>query len=605
MNDRLPNAGHWNAVACTALAQAWVEAGVRHAVIAPGSRSAPLAVALARTPGMNCTVVLDERAAGFRALGIGMATGMPAVVLCTSGTAGTHLHAPIVEAFHARVPMIVCTADRPPELHGVGAPQTIDQRALFGTAVRAFYEPGPPDDHADFSAARMAFEDMATFSVTTATGEPQRSPRGPVHLNLAFREPLLIAAGDAAPVAVPTLRSSSVTPSPSPSPSLSPSLSPSPSGWDSASDSAMRLATNVAGEIKGLLVLGFGADVEAEVVARFTAATGWPVIAETISNQRVFQEAISHYEALLRCSQWAQAHRPEFVIRIGGALTSKTLLQWLDPSIPQALLDADGMWADPLGAVAHRVKGAPNEVLAVLADTCDVSSEMASDRMAWRDAWCGANERARQAINAVLDRETTPTEPRVARDVFSDLRDGTNVLVASSMPVRDLDWFVAPRAGVSVFANRGANGIDGLVSTAVGLATGSGQPTLLITGDLALLHDASGLLNAKASGVALTIVVIDNGGGGIFSFLPQAELCEPTEFELLFGTPQAVDIAAVIGGYGVSVIEVDRAEALTEAVNRSLAVGSVRAVLVRTNRDENVELHRRCWAAAAYALTND
>ena len=591
MNDRLPNAGHWNAVACTALAQAWVEAGIQHAVIAPGSRSAPLAVALARTPGINCAVVLDERAAGFRALGIGMATGMPAVVLCTSGTAGTHLHAPIVEAFHARVPMIVCTADRPPELHGVGAPQTIDQRALFGAAVRAFYEPGPPDDFADFTAARAAFEDMATFSVTTSTGQPHRSPRGPVHLNLAFREPLLIAHDDVAPVATPTVRASSVM--------------PTPSEWDPTSDAAVRLAANVVGQVKGLLVLGFGADVRSEVVARFTAASGWPVIAETISNQRVLPDAISHYEALLRCAQWAQAHRPEFVIRIGGAPTSKTLLHWLDSSVPQALLDPDGHWADPLAAVSQRVHGDPNEVLAVLADRCDASAEMASDQTTWRAAWCSANELARHAIDAVLDSEPKPTEPRVARDVFGELRTGTNVLVASSMPVRDLDWFVAPRSGVAVFANRGANGIDGLVSTAVGIATGSGQPTLLITGDLALLHDASGLLNAKTSGVALTIVVIDNGGGGIFSFLPQAELCEPSEFEFLFGTPQAVDIAAVIGGYGVSVIEVDRAEALSEAVNRSLAAGGVRAVLVRTNRDENVELHRRSWAAAAYALTNN
>ena len=584
---------HFNAVACAELVASWARVGVRHAVMAPGSRSAPLAVALARCPAIAATVVLDERAAGFMALGIAMSTGNPVVVVCTSGTAGTHLHAPVVEAFHARLPLIVCTADRPPELQGIGAPQTIDQRALFGTAVRWYDAPGPPDDHLNVDECAVAFREVAEQTAKAACGRPN----GPVHLNLAFREPLLLASA-----ARPEPRDDSDDDLGADGADGSSSLV-SLASVGSDDESIATLARAVAQHSRGLLVIGWGADVDTAVIARFAAATGWPVLADSISNGRVADSTITHYEALLRCEQWANEHRPDFVLRLGAAPTSKTLTKWLDASVPQALIDRDGLWADPERAVALRVHGDPDVVLAAVSDVAEQSAPIL-ETVRWNAAWQDANALACGAIDAVLDNEPMPTEPRVARDVVSELRDGTNVLVASSMPVRDAEWFVAARSGIHWFANRGANGIDGLVSTAVGIAKGSARPTVALLGDLAFLHDAGGLLNAKATGVALTFVVIDNAGGGIFSFLPQHALCDHDEFEHLFGTPQQVNVAAVVEGYGLSVIEVDRAEALGEVVNRSLAVGGTRVVLIRTNRAANVDVHRRCWVAAHDALTN-
>ena len=585
-----PGPAEFNSVACATLVRELEMLGVQWAIVAPGSRSAPLAVALARASSITTIVALDERAAAFRALGIGMATGTPAIVLCTSGTAGTHFHAAVVEACHARVPMIVCTADRPPELQGIGAPQTIDQQELFGPAALQYFAPPPPDEHRDLVRAAALWRDLGDHAFAIATG----TPHGPVHLNLAFREPLLtmnnIVVDDAA---VAAIARTDAVPRNRPVPSVA---------TTEAAASAAEIGALVRDARRGLLVLGWGARVDSAVVQRFARATGWPVLADTISGLRDHEGVISHYEALLRCQGWADAHRPDLVVRIGAAPTSKTLTQWLDDSIPQTLIDPDGIWLDPQRSAAKRFHCDPNDALEAFASYANAIEPTAA-RDEWQRDWRSADSLANAAITGVVDHNETLNEPLIVRDLVRGIRDGTNVLVASSMPVRDAEWFCEPRGGVRFFANRGANGIDGLISTAAGVALGTGAPTVALLGDLALLHDAGGLLNIKALGITLTLVVVDNGGGGIFSFLAQAEICPPHEFELLFGTPQNIDVADVVKGYGISVIEVDRAAALIEAVNRSLAVGGVRVVLVRTERSANVELHHRIWRAVDDALT--
>jgi 2-succinyl-5-enolpyruvyl-6-hydroxy-3-cyclohexene-1-carboxylate synthase len=552
----------------TALVDEWARAGVTDAVVAPGSRSAPLALALARDDRIRVHVVLDERSAAFRALGIGLATGRPAVVCCTSGTAAANFHPAVVEASHARVPLLVCTADRPPELRDTGAGQTIDQTHLFGRAVRWFCEPGPPADEPDAGATWRA---LASRAVSEATG----ARPGPVHLNLAFREPLvpsgapLVAAPGRAD-GEPWTRSTTGTRAPS------------------AADFA-RLADRVRAHPRGLLVAGWGAGVAPETAARFAAAAGWPVLADPISQLRAGSHAVSTYEALLRAPRFAAAHRPDLVLRVGAALTSKVATAWLDPSLPQVLVDPFDDWLDPHHAAGERCAVDAEDLLRAVTDELG-----APRRSNWLDEWQRAEALARAAVDRVLDASDGPYEGLVARELAAAPADGTTLVVASSIPVRALEWCMAPRAGLRVLANRGANGIDGFVSTVVGIAGASPTATIGLCGDLCFLHDVNGLLGATAPA---TFVVVDNDGGGIFSYLPPAEL---PEFEALFATPHGLDLVEVARAHGAPAERIDDTGKLVEAVKAP--ADRPRVFVVPVDRVASVERHRALWDAVAAAL---
>ena len=454
------------------LVDEWARAGVTDAVVAPGSRSAPLALALARDARMRVHVVLDERSAAFRALGLGLASGRPAVVLCTSGTAAANFHPAVVEASHARVPLLVCTADRPPELHDTGAGQTIDQTQLFGSAVRWFCEPGPPADEPD---AGNGWRALASRAVSEALGPPS----GPVHLNLAFREPLL-------PTGEPLVDA------------------PGRAGgrpWVASSAGVRapherdvaRLADLVRANPHGLLVAGWGARVAPATAERFAAAAAWPLLADPLSQLRAGPFAVSTYEALLRVPSFAGAHRPDLAVRIGAPLTSKVATKWLDPTIAQVLVDPDDAWLDPQHGACERFAVEAELLLDAVADLLDPRPGAS----AWLTGWLGAEARARAAVDLRLDAPDVICDAQVARDVARTLPDGATLVVASSLPVRALEWAMAPRAGLRVLANRGANGIDGFVSTVLGVAqAGAPAPTVGLCGDLCFLHDVNGLLGA-------------------------------------------------------------------------------------------------------------
>jgi len=556
------------------LVDEWVRNGVEHACMAPGSRSAPLALALAADERIRLHVHLDERSASFFALGIGKATGAPAVVLCTSGTAAANFHPAVLEADESRVPLVVCTADRPPELRGTGAGQTIDQVKLFGGAVRWFHEGGVPDDHA---GAGAEWRSMAARAVAASLGPPA----GPVHLNLPFREPLIPTG---APLVDAPGRSEG-----------RPWTARAPGTRAPSAPAIEALAGLVRRTPRGLLVAGWGADARHETVLAFAAATGWPVLADPISNLRV-PGTVSTYDPMLRSADFARTHRPDVVLRIGGPLSNKITMQWLDAEIGQVLADADGAWPDPQHAVSGRVLADAEPLLAALTPAI---GDMTTDT-AWSITWRTADKAARAALDALVDGWDEPFEGRIARDVVAAVPDGSTLVVASSMPVRDLESFAAPRDGARLCANRGVNGIDGFVSTALGIAVASDAPVVALLGDLCFLHDSNGLLGAAGRDADLTFVVVDNDGGGIFSFLPQADL--PDHFETLFGTPHGIDLTAVARLHGIPVTEATCAHEVPEAMNEAIAAGGVQVVLVRSERAANVIRHREVWAAVADAV---
>ena len=540
------------------LVDEWSRLGVTDAVICPGSRSTPLALALAAR--LRTHVRLDERSAGFYALGIALATERPTVVCVTSGTAAAELHAAVVEAHHARVPLIVCTADRPPELHHTGAPQTIEQVGLFGAATRWAVSPGVPSEEQQATWRPLAVR--AHAEATRGAAGP-----GPVHLNLAFREPL---TGDAG------------------------ALPARPGPEVAGTGAAARPASIDPLRGRGVLIVGGLAPrpPDPRRVAALSERLGWPVMADPLSGSRVVG-TVAAADTIVR----TRPPLPESVVLLGAPLLSRALGTYVaDAAAAGArvvVIDPWAQWADPSRVATEFHQGDADVWLADAAqraEPCDPE---------WLHSWRHREARAQEAIDTVLGRELS--EPQVARALFRR--------AAASRRHRfrlGLDADTRPRVvrgvrrrAARVLANRGANGIDGVVSTALGIATGSGR-TLALLGDLAFLHDVSGLVNLPP--VPCTFVVVDNGGGGIFSFLPQATSLGHREFEHLFGTPPRSDLGAVARGFGLPVHDVTALSELEAALADVASTPEVVRVRV-PGRAENVALHDAINEAVRLALT--
>jgi len=548
------------------LVGALVATGVKHVVIAPGSRSTPLALAFADRPELRCWSCLDERSAAFFALGLSKGTQTPAAVLCTSGTAGAHFLPALIEAREGATPLIAITADRPSELHGFGAPQTIEQRGLFGAWVR---------DEASLSEPFDAGLEHLVAVVARLVHRASTPSRGGVHLNVPFREPLAHPDGLAGPVIDPRAPAFVAAPG-------VPALAP--------------LQRLLASTSRGVIVVGprerddgFG-----EAVNALGRALGFPVLAEAASNARFgFEDAVWATDALTRSKAFSDSLRPEVVLRFGGGLTLKQPQQWLDACGARVFAFCDdGQPFDP----QHRVEAFfTGDVVAMVKALTPQAPRPPGE------LW-GAVQAAQQRVGRALERAPQHLdEPRIARSVASALPPGANLVLSSSMPIRDVDAYApAGSRRVRVFANRGVNGIDGVVSTAAGVAAGSGKPTVLLIGDLAALHDLPGWLIAHSSRAPLAVVVVNNDGGGIFSFLPVAE--RTPHFEEFFGTPTGVDFSHVAALARARLHRPSSLDSLQSAVASSLAQGGLHLVEVRTDRRANVEAHRQLNAALVAAV---
>jgi 2-succinyl-5-enolpyruvyl-6-hydroxy-3-cyclohexene-1-carboxylate synthase len=574
----------------TALASAMVDelarCGVRYAAIAPGSRSTPAALALLRAPAIKTTSIVDERSAAFFALGAAQAIGVPAVVLTTSGTAAANLHPAICEADEASVPLIALTSDRPPELRGVGAGQTIDQLKLYGEAVRWFCEVGTHD--AD-DGGLLHFRSVACRAYAAAQGDPRP---GPVHLNLAWRDPLgpEPRPKDVTATSALALRGRDERP-------LSAVLA-SPVEPDEPLLTA--LVERVAGTPRGVIVAGRLADpVAATPIAALARAAGYPILAEPTSQLRLGPHdrdlIVWPYEAIARAR--CDALVPELVIRFGDMPTCKPLRHWLDEfeALSQIVVDRHFGWNEPTrrGETILRCDAA-----ALSAALAERVARREDDR--WSSAWLAAARAAAGAIEAELATFDRPSEPGVHAALGRLYADGELVYTASSMPIRDQEAFLeAGPADVRFLCNRGANGIDGLISSGIGAATASGRPTWIITGDLALYHDMNGLAVLPRVEPPVRIVVLNNDGGGIFEFLPQSEQVTRAEFEALFGTPLGLDLDRVARLYDLPFARIDD---LADLV--SMDTSGTTLIEVPVDRGSNVELHRRIAASAARAAAD-
>jgi 2-succinyl-5-enolpyruvyl-6-hydroxy-3-cyclohexene-1-carboxylate synthase len=543
-------------------------------VVTPGSRSTPLLLALRAEERIQLHIFLDERSAAFFALGIGLASGRPAVVLTTSGTAAAELLPAVTEAHHAGVPLIACTADRPPEAHGIGSPQTIDQSRLYDPALRWRADPGVPD-----ASMASTWRSLAARAVCEALGASGRP--GPVHLNLAFREPLVGEPGSlpaGRPAGAPwhrTLRSG-----------------------PPSSSTVAELARLVSNR-RGVIVAGAGSG-DPDGVHQLAGVLGWPVLADPRSGcRRPVRTTVAAFDALLRHDPLAAELSPEVVLRAGAPPASKVLAGWLAASgADQVAVDTGGSWLDPERTAEVVVAADPGAAFGAVA-----RNGPAPCSPGWLETWAVAESIAQEAIDRVLAHHRAPTEPGIARALVDCLPSETTLVVSSSMPVRDVEWFARPRRDLRVLANRGANGIDGVVSTVLGAAASRpGSPTAGLLGDLALLHDAGALLGAALRELTCVMVVVDNDGGGIFSFLPQASALAEGDFERLFTTPHGLDLAGLARLHGLATYEVERIDELDRAVRTGFKTGAMTVIVVRTEQRANVRVHDELHAAVAAAL---
>ena len=568
----------------TALASAMVEelarCGVRHSVISPGSRSTPLALALWRAPAIDATVVVDERAAGFVALGAAQATQTPVAVLCTSGTAAANLHPAVSEADESGIPLLVLTADRPPELRGIGAGQTIDQLKLYGGAVRWFCELGTHD--AD-DAGLLHFRSVACRAFAAA-GDVRRP--GPVHLNVPWRDPLgdEPAAGEVTATASLALEGRGQRPLTA--------VAAAPAAPDEFMLS--ELARHLSEAERPLIVAGRQPDPAlAAPVARLAATVGAPVLAEPTSQVRFGphdrSNVISCYDAIAR-SQPAPLE-PDLILRFGEMPTSKALRTWITAlhRAPQLVVASAGGWNEPTRHAAAIVRADAIALAAGLAEHAEACEP------AWARSWLEADARARETVAAGLE-GTELSEPAVHLALAEAYADGDLVYTASSMPIRDQEVFATGTpADAHFLSNRGANGIDGLLASGIGAAVATGRPTWILTGDLGLFHDLNSLSLLRDSGAAVRLVVFDNAGGGIFEFLPQAGQVSREEFEALFGTPTGLDCERAAALWGLPHRRIGRAAEIGRGVGRS------EVIEVPVDRRRGVELRGDLMRAAASA----
>ena len=562
--------------------------GMRAACTSPGSRSAPLALTLVREPRLRCYSHIDERCAGFFALGLAKASGLPVAVACTSGTAAAELLPAAIEAHEARVPLLLLTADRPPELRENGAGQAIDQLKLYGSAVKWFFDVGTHE------ATRERLRWTRTLAcrayATALEGRP-----GAVHLNFALREPLV-----------------SDEPLPDddtgrPGNKRYVFRQPPVDYADLPEEDLANILGAIGSARRGVVVVGrderghYGATL-GDAAAAFAAATRWPLLADPMSQARRGTAAIAHYDALLRDDEFVESLRPDVVLRVGDLPVSKPLRSWLAAlaGTRQIAFDPESAWQDPAAVVAKSFAIDPIATLDAL-----TAGHVPPAEEDWLAHWRSADERAAEAILGALDGQAL-SEPRVALELGTLLPREATLFVSSSMPVREIETFWPARDDPPlVLCNRGANGIDGVVSSAFGAAAAGDGPVVLLIGDVALAHDVGGLLAARRLELKLTIVLLDNGGGGIFDFLPVAQSAmarEDDAYTRHIATPTGLDFADAAQLYGLGHERATDVTGFRAALERALAAGRSCIVEVKTERDANVRVHREIWHAVSSAI---
>jgi 2-succinyl-5-enolpyruvyl-6-hydroxy-3-cyclohexene-1-carboxylate synthase len=576
------------------VAEELYRSGVRTVCASPGSRSTPLIAAFAAHPDLEVLIHIDERSGSFFALGNAKQHTIPVALLCTSGTAAANYYPAAIEAFYSGIPLVILTADRPPELRDCGAGQTIDQIKLYGDRVRYFFEVGTPVV-SEFQLRHL--RSLVSHAVSIAIGAAEL-PAGPVHLNFAFADPL-------PPIYVPNDVPEHLETS-------------SPLAWYGRNSGGEQGAysrtiagkailsneaiATIANQIticpKGVIVVGvYDAPTGfASAVRRLAQVTGYPLLVEATGLDR--QGAIGRYDSFLRSAVFARNYAPELVMRFGAMPTSKNYQLWLEQHIQcRQIAIGNGSNSDPTHGLMQFINADTTIFCKQLADYLDLHTLTDWQNKLWRAEFDRAEAIAANTIDRFLASTDILFEGKVYAELAKWLPDDACIYIASSTPIRDLDTFLQPQQRLSVLANRGANGIDGTVSSALGAAWRHHQPVILICGDLAFYHDLNGLMAAKQYNISLTIILINNNGGGIFELLPIANFEPP--FEQCFGTPHGLNFAPIVTAYGCDYILVQDWEHFRQSVLASLYQSGTQVIEIESDRKRDKQLRQNLWQSIA------
>jgi len=558
--------------ALAAFAARLAQLGVQHAVLSPGSRSAPLILALANTEGLNPWSLIDEREAGFFALGTAKANNTPAVVACTSGTAAAELAPAVHEAAEAGTPLIVLTADRPPELRAAGENQTIDQIGVFGSAAPTVL--GPPFS-SDAVSQWIAFADEV-FAAATGTRP------GPVHVNVPLWDPLAQGADPGVVAAALEVAATTVQ--------------------EKQTGAAIPPAVIelLLGSIRPLVICGRDERGLGAEVATWCSAAQIPVIADPLSqsNLGTTTTSVPAWDALIRTEQWLANQDPDLILRTGDLPTSKPLRAWLtelaERGVPMVQFDPESSGRDPISATTSLITAPITDIDPL---------ESGASEPNWLQSWLDAGALATRAIDSVLSPASVSTlsEPSVIRTACQTLQANTTLMIAASMPVRDLETLHLGTSGPVCIANRGANGIDGTVATAAGYAAATTAPTVLICGDVTFAHDVAGLAAARESASSLLIVVLDNGGGAIFDYLPISQ--QKSVYERFVFTPPRLNFSSAAQTWDIPYVEITSTDQLVDELSTVASLQGPRVALIRVGRYDAQDLRTAVWAAVAAQLT--
>ncbi len=553
------------------LAHTLYQNGVTRVVISPGSRSTPLAYAFAMMKEVEIYLQVDERSAAFFALGLAKANHTPVALLCTSGTAASNYMPAITEASYARVPLIAITADRPHELREVGAPQAIDQVNMFGHFVKESID-YPLADGMD--ETDRFIEHQTSRLLNTA----MTAPKGPVHLNVPFREPLLIDLEDTSSIETTFIQSM-------------------PTETTMQVDASVQLGKRCAEAKRGLIIVGdVNGELDEDLFWAFVKRLNWPVLADPLSNlrSRTSEEkqkyVVETYDALLKHHTFRQQVKPDLVLRFGAQPVSKPLLQFLEEVRPVTItVDDSPFYRDPLGITTYHVQGRPETV---------TREQWIGDAEEYRKTWIEANDEAKRHIQSYTP--LAGDEGQYVLALLEAIENHSDLISGSSMPIRDLDTFwLQTEKDIRLYANRGTNGIDGVTSTAFGIQKARKRPATLLIGDLSFLHDTNALLLSRYEEVALKIVVLNNDGGGIFSYLPQASV--EAHYERLFGTPTGLQFEDLAKMYHLDYDRVETVEQFKRAYTKKSS-SSIQLIEVITSRRDNVISHRKLWDTIGEAI---
>ncbi|MFP7300462.1 2-succinyl-5-enolpyruvyl-6-hydroxy-3-cyclohexene-1-carboxylic-acid synthase [Neobacillus niacini] len=558
-----------------------VQTGIKDVVVSPGSRSTPMAMVMAEHPDINIHIHVDERSAAFFALGIAKAANKPVAILCTSGTAAANYFPAIIEARYSRVPLLVLTADRPHELREVGAPQAIDQIHLYGQHVKWFADMALPENSNEIIR-------YARTVAARAAAIASQAPAGPVHLNFPFREPLIPKLDEAIfelnerPMGYVHVRNGELT---------------------IHEDEFRDISHKLKGYKNGIIVCGNIADNRfAQAVTQLSQALNFPVLADPLSQLRSGphsqENIIDTYDTFLRNPDAKEYLKPDVILRFGAMPVSKALTIFLKENhqAEQFVIDGAGGWRDPATLSTEMIFCNETifcEKLITFTDTRESSEFLGK--------WLEINQ-ITKANMALIKDSPMLSEGRLFYQLQEMLPEDAVLFVGNSMPIRDLDsFFLNNNKSIKVMANRGANGIDGTVSTALGAGLYS-QPLYLVLGDLTFFHDLNGMVAAKLYDIDIRIIVVNNNGGGIFSFLPQAQ--HPKHFELLFGTPLNLEFEHAVSMFGGNFTKVKDWDHLHELLHQSSDAKGLNVYEVVTNRDSNLEQHREFWRVVSQEISN-